>query len=67
MTISGYDPEDIDDALEGNLDENQLDEYLTESELESYRAGDANLIDLLESEEIRDILGDEDGPVDPPD
>ena len=67
MPISGYDPEDIDDALEANLEEDQLDEYLTESERETYRAGDANLIDLLESEEIRTILGDDDGPVDAPD
>ncbi|SDQ21988.1 hypothetical protein [Natronobacterium texcoconense] len=60
MPVSGYDPEDIDDALEGKLEDDRLDEYLSESDREAYRAGEANLVDLLESDEISEIVGDED-------
>lgn len=59
MPVPGYDPEDVDDALETNLSDEQLEEYLSESERESYRAGDADLIDLLSEDEIHDLMGGE--------
>ncbi|APW96722.1 hypothetical protein CHINAEXTREME_02550 [Halobiforma lacisalsi AJ5] len=63
MPIPGYDPEDIEDALETNLEEAHLEEYLSESERETYRNGDAELVDLLEADELRAIVEDEDVPV----
>ncbi|SFB67721.1 hypothetical protein SAMN05444422_10171 [Halobiforma haloterrestris] len=65
MPVPGYDPEDIEDALETSLGETHLEEYLSESERETYRQGDAELVDLLEADEIREIIGDEDVSVDP--
>ncbi|WP_049921298.1 hypothetical protein [Halopiger djelfimassiliensis] len=58
MPVPGYDPEDIDDALEGE----RLEASLSESELEAYRNGDAELIDLLSEDEIRRLIDDESGP-----
>ena len=56
MVIPGYDPEDIDDALESHMDEGEIEELLTRDELKSYRAGNASLIDLLDAQEIRTLL-----------
>ncbi|SDJ50525.1 hypothetical protein [Natronorubrum texcoconense] len=57
MPIPGYDPEDIDEQLESRLDDGEIERKLTDSELEAYRDGDANLIDFLDEEEIEGILG----------
>lgn len=59
MPVPGYDPEDVDDALETNVNDEQLAEHLSESELESYRAGDAQLVDLLSEDEIQRLVDDE--------
>lgn len=55
MPIPGYDPEDIDEMLESRLSDNEIESKLTESELERYRAGDENLIDLLDEKEIERV------------
>ncbi|WP_137288490.1 hypothetical protein [Natronorubrum halophilum] len=56
MVIPGYDPDDLDEALESRLSTDELEEYLTDSELERYRAGDENLVDLLDEDEIKRTL-----------
>ena len=56
MPIPGYDPEDIDEQLEARLDDGEIERKLTDSELEAYRDGDANLIDFLDEAEIEGIL-----------
>lgn len=60
MVIPGYDPEDIDDALEYHMEEGEIEELLTGDELQSYRAGDASLIDLLSGAEVRTLLEEKD-------
>ncbi|WP_049927885.1 hypothetical protein [Halopiger goleimassiliensis] len=64
MPIPGYDPDDIDDKLEGSLTDDQLESHLSDAELEAYRDGDESLIDLLEEDEVRRIVDDEDPPLD---
>ncbi|MEY7851974.1 hypothetical protein AB7C87_22545 [Natrarchaeobius sp. A-rgal3] len=59
MPVSGYDPDDLDDALESNLEDGELEDRLTDEEIDAYRAGDERLVDLLEGEEIDRILEDE--------
>jgi hypothetical protein len=59
MPVSGYDPDDLDDALEARLSEDQLASLLTDDERTAYREGDASLVDLLESSEIEAILDGE--------
>lgn len=56
MVIPGYDPEDLDDALESNLREGELDEFLTDDELRSYRREEVTLVDLLDESEIERVL-----------
>jgi len=56
MVVGGYDPEDLDRALEALLDEDEIPEYLTDDEWQSYRNGDETLVDLLEGSEIKRIL-----------
>lgn len=56
MPVPGYDPEDIDDALESNLGEGELEEYLSDDELRSYRRGEADLVDLLDESAIERAL-----------
>lgn len=60
MTISGYDPEDLDDVLENLLGEDEIADVLTENELTAYRNGDESLVDLLDSSEIERILDERD-------
>lgn len=64
MVIPGYDPEDIDDTLEAYMDDGEIEELLTAEELQSYRAGDQNLVDLLSGPEIQTLLDEKDIPLD---
>ena len=52
MPVPGYDPDDIDDVLESRLGTEQIENQLTDAELERYRAGDETLADLLDDEMI---------------
>ncbi|QRV14063.1 hypothetical protein [Haloterrigena salifodinae] len=61
MPIPGYDPEDIDEQLEARLDDGEIERKLSDSELEAYRGGDANLIDFLDEAEIERVLERGDG------
>jgi hypothetical protein len=56
MPISGYDPADIDELLEGLLSEDEKAEFLTGEEWEAYESGDESLVDLLEPSEIERIF-----------
>ena len=56
MPVPGYDPEDLDDALESNLREGELAEFLTDDELRSYRREEADLVDLLDESTIERVL-----------
>lgn len=64
MPVPGYDPEDIDSTLKSLLDEDDIVELLSEEEWQSYKDGDANLVNLLESSEIDHIFDSGDTPVD---
>jgi hypothetical protein len=55
MTIPGYDPEDLDDALRARLEEGDPEELLSEEELRAYRNGE-DLVDALETATIRRLL-----------
>ncbi|WP_302082608.1 hypothetical protein [Salinibaculum rarum] len=56
MVSGGYDPADLDTALEALLDEDEIPEYLTHEEWDAYRRGDESLVDLLDGPEISQIL-----------
>ena len=56
MPVPGYDPEDIDDTLENLLTRQQKRAYLTDEQWETYREGDASLVDLLDAEEIKNLM-----------
>lgn len=64
MPVPGYDPEDIDSTLESLLDADDIAELLSEEEWRSYKDGDANLVNLLESGEIEHIFDSGGVPVD---
>jgi hypothetical protein len=66
MVIPGYDPEDIDDILETHIGEDQLGTYLSDDELASYRDGDETLVNMLTTDEIRQLLEGADAPVEVP-
>ena len=67
MPVPGYDPEDIDDTLESLLEDDEIEQHLSEAELEAYRDGDEDLIDLLEGDEIERILDRKGASMDVPD
>ncbi|WP_394743272.1 hypothetical protein [Natronococcus roseus] len=67
MPVPGYDPEDIDDTLEALLEPNEIEDYLDDEQLEAYRNGGQDLVDLLEGNEIRRILDRKEGAIDAPD
>ncbi|AFK21471.1 hypothetical protein E6P09_16175 (plasmid) [Haloferax mediterranei ATCC 33500] len=58
MVIPGYDPEDLNDRLEELLSERDRETYLTPEEQAQYEAGE-NLVDLLSTDDIRDLLDEE--------
>lgn len=64
MVVPGYDPEDLDDALESHMHEGEIETLLTDAELASYRNGDASLLDLLTPSEIEELVETKDIPVD---
>lgn len=57
MAIPGYDPADVDRALERRLGESDRADLLTEAERREYEGG-ASLVDLLDESTIREILGE---------
>lgn len=61
MTIPGYDPDDLNDALETRLEERDVERHLSDEEREAYRRGDADLVDLLDEDEIERLLDRDDG------
>ena len=67
MVSGGYDPADLDDALEALLDEHEIPEYLTDDEWEAYENGDETLVDLLEGSEIKRILQKKVSQIEPED
>lgn len=60
MPVPGYDPEDLDDALESRLDEDEIRATLDDAALAAYREGEADLVDLLDDAEIERLLDDGD-------
>ncbi|XVH31413.1 hypothetical protein ACNS7O_13600 [Haloferacaceae archaeon DSL9] len=56
MTIPGYDPDDLEAALEKLLSENP-DEELSEDEKRRHEAGEP-LTDILDEDRIRRLTGD---------
>jgi hypothetical protein len=57
MPVPGYDPEDLDDVLESNLDPGEIEARLSDEELAAYREGEANLVDLLDEAQIQGLVG----------
>ena len=55
MAIPGYDPDDLDDDLAARLDEEQIEEYLTEEEIERLGAGES-LLDVLDEDDMDRLL-----------
>lgn len=55
MTIPGYDPEDLDDALRTRLEEGDPEQLLSEEELRAYRNGE-DLLDAFDTETIQRLL-----------
>jgi hypothetical protein len=64
MPVPGYDPEDVDGALKSLLQEDEIEQRLSESDLRAYRDGNEDLIDLLDGDEIRRILERKDASTD---
>jgi len=58
MPVPGYDPDDLDDALESHLDDGETEALLAASDWRAYRDGDANLVDLLDDAEIERLLAE---------
>lgn len=56
MPVPGYDPEDVDEALEAKLEESDVRSHLTDEEWQSYQNNQAGLVDLLDDDEIEKIL-----------
>ncbi|MFC4541301.1 hypothetical protein ACFO5R_05110 [Halosolutus amylolyticus] len=56
MPIPGYDPDDLDDALEAAVDDEDLEDALTDEQWEAYRRDDAALVDVLDEAEIERLL-----------
>jgi hypothetical protein len=55
MPVSGYDPDDVDDALERILEDREVSEFLTEAERQQWETGDS-LVDLLDEDDIDRLL-----------
>lgn len=64
MPVPGYDPEDLDDTLENKLTRQKKRAYLSDEEWETYREGDASLVDLLDADEIDSLLEHTEEPSD---
>ncbi|PSQ18792.1 hypothetical protein BRD00_04355 [Halobacteriales archaeon QS_8_69_26] len=59
MTISGYDPDDLDDALGNMISRRDVREFLTDEEERRWDAGE-NLLDLLDEDDIERLLDEAD-------
>lgn len=55
MPVPGYDPDDLDDALERMLDERDVSEFLTDDELRQWEDGES-LVELLDEGDIDRLL-----------
>lgn len=64
MPIPGYDPDDLDDALEAAVDEEELEDALTDEQWEAYQHDDAALVDVLDEAEIERLLNQRSEPTD---
>jgi hypothetical protein len=51
MAIPGYDLDDLDGNLQARIDEEDVEEYLTEGELQRLQDG-TSLLDLLDEDDI---------------
>ena len=51
MAIPGYDPDDLDGNLQARIDEEDVEQYLTEDELQRLQEG-TSLLDLLDEDDI---------------
>ncbi|WP_158058003.1 hypothetical protein [Halorussus halophilus] len=60
MPVSGYDPDDLDDKLVELMADRDVSNWLTAEEQREYEQG-ANLVDLLDDEDIHDLLAGDDG------
>ena len=61
MAIPGYDLEDLDDDLAARLDEERIEEYLTEEEIERLQDGES-LLDLLDEDDLDRLLAGKSRP-----
>jgi hypothetical protein len=59
MPVPGYDPEDVENMLESQLDEDSAREAMSEEDWESYQNDEERLVDVLEDDEIKRILGED--------
>jgi hypothetical protein len=57
MPVSGYDPDDIDEDLAGRLEDREIEEFLTDEEVERWESGES-LLDLLDEDDIDRLLSD---------
>jgi hypothetical protein len=57
MPVGGYDPEDLDEALEERMAAEGRDpsEWLTDEELSAWEDGES-LVDLLDEDDIHELL-----------
>jgi hypothetical protein len=51
MAIPGYDLDDLDGNLQARIDEEDVEQYLTEDELQRLQDG-TSLLDLLDEDDI---------------
>jgi hypothetical protein len=55
MPVPGYDPDDLDEALERKLADRDVSEFLTEAERVQWKDGES-LVDLLDEDDIDRLL-----------
>ncbi|PSP77328.1 hypothetical protein BRC81_10135 [Halobacteriales archaeon QS_1_68_20] len=55
MAIPGYDLDDLDDNLQARIDEQDVEEYLTDEELQRLQGGES-LLDLLDEDDLDRLI-----------
>ncbi len=55
MAIPGYDLDDLDDDLQARIDEQDVEEYLTDEELTRLGEGES-LLDLLDEDDLDRLI-----------
>lgn len=60
MPVPGYDPDDLDEFLAERLSGRDVEQYLSDEELQRYEEGES-LVDLLDDEDIRRLTEERDG------